>query len=260
MVHWYFFFFLIEILICITHFLPWKLKKNKKKHFRPNKLGLVDAWNLQWKAFSICLNTGSRTTQSLSAATKPRSLSTAATVAALKSSSRRRRRRSWEEKRLQVLLLFKRFNFQFPLFFYWIWTYTCGTNLQDVEVKSYTEVIMDTTFHMFHDRGSILSAICCFLPTCEGCACLFGSLPLLFDPRDETWHHNPNSKDTISYRYMYFFLFHILFAPILLRALGKQMQNHFQFQSSDVGQQPQMLGNKQAAPGATVCPRSYLCV
>lgn len=70
---------------------------------------------------------------------------------------------------------------------------------------------MNTTFHMFHDRGSILSARCCSLPTCEGCACLFWSLPLLFDPRDETWHHNPNSKDTISYRYMYFFFYSIFF-------------------------------------------------
>lgn len=119
---------------------------------------------------------------------------------------------------------------------------------------------MNTTFHMFHDRGSILSARCCFLPTCEGCACLFWSLPVLFDPRDKTCASQSKQQGhNLKKLYVFFFILYF-FTPILLRALGKQMRKHFQFQSSAVGQQPQMLGNKQAAPGATVCPRSYLCV
>lgn len=154
---------------------------------------------------------------------------------------------------------FRSFNLQFPLFFFkkfslninmWrksrgCWCY--GKNRRHFEhglpyvERQRLRVVCETLLPP-SPRGCVSSEVCL-------CSSTRGTQHVQYTI--QTARTKPQIDISIFFIYLFFSLH---------RALGEQMRKHFQFQSSAVGQQPQLLGNKQAAPGATVCPCSYLCV
>lgn len=250
--------FLFEILDMRYGFPPLETPKGESLlHFKPNKCGLVGAWILQWKTFSICLNAGSRTSQSLSAATKPRRSQLLQQVLS--------KRTSWEAQ-----LLFHWFNSHFPLFNLVFVKFVTFKKRKQIMPKAefpaifswnYIKCVQPNRQKSLWTEASISSktARCCFLPNLRGC--LFWSVPQLLNLEGVGGAGNPKQRgqnlkqiDPLIDWLIDFFW------PFFGGALGEQMRKHFHFQSSAAGQRPQMLANKQATPAATVCPRSYLCV